>query len=294
MHLDLKPQNVIVCLLIPGTQTSLQCTRVRNYMCKLCDFGSSIVLSTLHPIEKASNKGTIRYMAPELLRGMGNITQLADIYSFGVTMWQLNEGKHPYHTITSNEAVAYNVVKKKIRPDSVTSVESLRSELLLTPSGISPLVSRQFFRSRKSSDTTLDASRRGLKQFSNSHMSFHSSILISSNVSGQQTSIECAAAAMKDVLEQQGIDLVESPSVPHDGCEQDPEDATGSSSPSSAALDALFVQTVDVDPVGQSSIRQEYRTLYRKCWQHDATLRPAASDVRLNLHSMLERIFCCK
>ncbi|XP_055623917.1 probable serine/threonine-protein kinase gdt4 [Toxorhynchites rutilus septentrionalis] len=295
VHLDLKPQNVIVCLLIPDALTGLQCKHVRNYMCKLCDFGSSIVLNTSKSDEKPSNKGTIRYMAPELLRGMGNITEVADIYSFGVTMWQLNEGKHPYHTITSNEAVAYNVVKKRIRPDSVTSVENLRSGLLMTPSGISPLMSGRFFRSRKNSDTSMDVSRSIMKPIGNSQMSFHSSILISSTVSGQQTSIECAAAAMRDVLEQQGIDLVETPSVPHDGsCEQNSDDATGNADLNAAALDALFVHTVDVDPVDQSYIRQEYRTLYRKCWQHDATLRPAASDVRLNLHSMLERICCCK
>lgn len=290
VHLDVKPQNVIVCLLIPGCQSDIQqCAHVRNYICKLCDFGSSIVLNTLTLNDKSSNRGTIRYMAPELLRGAGGISEPADIYSFGISMWQLSEGKDPYNTIASNEAVAYNVVKKKLRPDSVTTVEILRSESFMVSPSRSVLVQQSRFRARKNSDNSLEIPQSYFKASGNSHTSFHSSILVSSNASGQKPNVEYAAAAMSDVLKQQGIDLVElSMATSGGGHEYDADDSA------QTALDMLFVQTFDVDPVNQNHIRQEYRALYRKCWQHEAALRPTAIDVRAAVHCMMKRIVCCK
>lgn len=131
----------------------------------------------------------------------------------------------------------------------------------------------------------MESSDNYLKASGNSHISFHSSILVSSNASGQhRLSIDCSTDAMRDVLQQQSIDLAAT-----ENDEDDPDDA-----PSQAALDALFVQTVDLHAVDQNYIRQEYRNLYRKCWQHDSVLRPPSSDVRATLHGMVERIVCCK
>ncbi|XP_058459085.1 uncharacterized protein LOC131435335 isoform X2 [Malaya genurostris] len=289
VHLDVKPQNVIVCLLKLGCQSNGQCSHVRKYTCKLCDFGSSILLNNLNLNEKSSNRGTIRYMAPELLRGMGNISEMADIYSFGITMWQLSEGRDPYDSISSNDAVAYNVVKKKLRPDSVTTADILRTEPVTIPSRKSNLLQAPQFRSRKNSDNSLDVWHGNLKPNGNSHMSLRSSILISSNSPAdcQQPNVECAAAAMSDMLKQQGIDLV--------GPSHVTSDALGEgfdfSDLNATSLDKLFVPTVAVD---QNYIRQEYRALYSKCWQHEAAVRPTASIARSTLHGMLERIVCCK
>jgi serine/threonine protein kinase len=56
-------------------------------------------------------------MSPELLKGT-KITPAVDIYSFGIILWQLKEGKYPYEKITNNDFVVYNVVKKQLRPDT--------------------------------------------------------------------------------------------------------------------------------------------------------------------------------
>uniref|UniRef100_A0A182SFS7 Protein kinase domain-containing protein n=1 Tax=Anopheles maculatus TaxID=74869 RepID=A0A182SFS7_9DIPT len=129
VHLDVKPQNVIVTVIdeaVTTASTTSSCQPLRKYLCKLCDFGSSMMLDPWQRNETLVNRGTIRYMAPELLRGQhrteGGFTERADIYSFGVTMWQLDEGRFPYEEITCNEVIAYNVVKKGLRPDSITSV----------------------------------------------------------------------------------------------------------------------------------------------------------------------------
>lgn len=287
VHLDVKPQNVIICVLIPDCPANNRCSSIRNYTCKLCDFGSSVVLNKPSVVESKNNRGTIRYMAPELLRGLDGITEMADIYSFGVTMWQLSEGKDPYESIASNEAVAYNVVKKKIRPDSVTTAEILRSEPVSIPAAKN--LNNQV-RGRKNSDNSMESSQTYLKGNGNSHISFHSSILISSNASDhQRPSIDCSTDAMRDELQQQGIDLLEEVASTAEHDEDELDDA-----PSMASLSALFVQAVELHAVNQNFIRQEYRNLYRKCWQHEAVRRPTAADVRATLHGMVERIVCCK
>lgn len=280
VHLDVKPQNVVVCLVTPGYPDS-NCSHVRNYLCKLCDFGSSLTLNTININEKSSNRGTIRYMAPEQLRGTSGITEAADIYSFGITMWQLSEAKDPYDSIVSNEAVAYNVVKKKLRPDSVTTVAILRSEPVPIPkNNLKPPPST--FRARKNSDNSLEIAQSYFK--TSSQRSFHSSIRMCSNISGQlPPNVESATAAMSDVLKQQGIDLVEPPKE-----SLDPDEL------SIAALGVLFQQSVDLPSIELNHLRQDYRCLYRKCWQHEPSLRPTSGDVRKTLRSMLERFACCK
>lgn len=56
-------------------------------------------------------------MSPDILQGF-NIGLHDDIYSFGITMWQLKSNADPYHSIPSNEIVAYHVVKNNLRPDA--------------------------------------------------------------------------------------------------------------------------------------------------------------------------------
>ncbi|XP_055532021.1 proto-oncogene serine/threonine-protein kinase mos [Wyeomyia smithii] len=287
VHLDVKPQNVIVCLLKAGCQSGgSQCTHVRKYTCKLCDFGSSIVLNEFNLNEKSSHRGTIRYMAPELLRGMGNISEAADVYSLGITMWQLIERRDPYDSISSNEAVAYNVVKKKLRPDSVTAADIRQSPPVTIPQRNSALLQVPVFATRKNSDSLLELSRMNINQKGNSNTSLRSSIFISSSSPGdlRQSNVDCATAAVSDVLKQQGIDLLGSSSTTEQCLTE----------LGTVALDAIFVPSVDVPLADQNYIRQEYRALYRKCWQHEAALRPTASVVRSTLHGVLERIVCCK
>lgn len=56
-------------------------------------------------------------MSPDILQGF-TIGLHDDIYSFGITMWQLKSNADPYSNIASNEFVAYHVVKSNLRPDS--------------------------------------------------------------------------------------------------------------------------------------------------------------------------------
>ncbi|XP_037926904.1 serine/threonine/tyrosine-protein kinase HT1 [Hermetia illucens] len=108
LHLDVKPKNVLVAIF--GSKGPAE----KLYQCKLCDFGSSMV--TASSKKQTSPRGTIRYMAPELLRNEQPTTK-ADIYSLGITMWQLKVRKDPYFWIMENQSVVYKVVKENMRPD---------------------------------------------------------------------------------------------------------------------------------------------------------------------------------
>ncbi|XP_055372786.1 serine/threonine-protein kinase mos [Condylostylus longicornis] len=118
LHLDIKPQNILVAFDLDTKNDIL-----KNYSCKICDFGSSQIISKNKIEIKLSNLlapiGTIRYMSPEALKNE-NLTPASDIYSYGVTIWQLKSRILPYYNIDCNDTVAYKVVKVNLRPSTPT------------------------------------------------------------------------------------------------------------------------------------------------------------------------------
>nr|XP_036219130.1 probable serine/threonine-protein kinase CPE1738 isoform X2 [Bactrocera oleae] len=123
LHLDIKPQNVLISFV--GVQQNLRDETLsiafsrRQYVCKLCDFGASLKIDSPMASPKGNARGTMRYMSPEALREE-TLTPATDIYSLGITMWQMRQRRLPYESIACNEVVAYQVVKNKLRPDSAT------------------------------------------------------------------------------------------------------------------------------------------------------------------------------
>ncbi|XP_053964414.1 raf homolog serine/threonine-protein kinase Raf [Anastrepha ludens] len=135
LHLDVKPQNVLVSFV--GTQPQLRDETLstlfarRQYVCKLCDFGASLKIDSPKLAPRGNARGTMRYMSPEALREE-SLTPAADIYSLGITMWQMRERCLPYRWIACNEVVAYQVVKNKLRPDIANIANGCKSALLTT------------------------------------------------------------------------------------------------------------------------------------------------------------------
>ena len=79
LHCDLKSQNILL---------------TESWQVKVCDFG----LARFQDRFVKDNKGKIgtpHWMAPEILRGE-SYTEAADVYSFGVILWEVLTGQIPY------------------------------------------------------------------------------------------------------------------------------------------------------------------------------------------------------
>ncbi|BFG04559.1 proto-oncogene serine/threonine-protein kinase mos [Drosophila madeirensis] len=125
LHLDVKPTNILVALgPRPSSMGHHSCYQ-RSYICKLCDFGSSIKIGEYCARQSQNNgRGTLRYMSPEALRS-DPLSDASDIYSLAITMWQMQSRRLPYHTLTCNESIAYQVVKHELRPDNYEKLKAL-------------------------------------------------------------------------------------------------------------------------------------------------------------------------
>ena len=103
VHLDLKPANIIIS---------------RKDDCKILDFGccqeTEGNTGVVSPTNRSSLTGTFAYRAPELFRGKPPSTK-ADIYAFGVTLWQMLSMQQPYSG-RQQECVIFAVVTRHLRP----------------------------------------------------------------------------------------------------------------------------------------------------------------------------------
>jgi serine/threonine protein kinase len=70
-------------------------------LCKPADFDESEGI-------KNSIYGVLPYIAPEVLRGQ-NYTKAADIYSFGIIMYEVISGLPPYHDISHDKYLAIKI-----------------------------------------------------------------------------------------------------------------------------------------------------------------------------------------
>ncbi|XP_028289149.1 proto-oncogene serine/threonine-protein kinase mos [Parambassis ranga] len=114
VHLDIKPANVLVS---------------NEDVCKIADFGCSLKLDGACEDSSLSARlshvcGTYTHRAPELLKGEG-VSPKADIFSFGITLWQLITRDPPY--TGDRHYVLYAVVAHSLRP-SVQHHPAFRSE----------------------------------------------------------------------------------------------------------------------------------------------------------------------
>lgn len=105
VHGDIKAGNVLL--------KSMGHSR-RGYCGKLADFGLSRMLERAQTSAHASVLGTASYMAPELMTG-GKISKAADIYSFGLLMWECWEGRHAFESLPL-PMLSYQVAHRQHRP----------------------------------------------------------------------------------------------------------------------------------------------------------------------------------
>lgn len=109
IHRDLKPANILL---------------TRDHRAKIADFGMSI---NNYGQELTAETGTYRYMAPEVIRHE-TYSSNADVYSFGICLWQLITREIPFSTMTPIQA-AYAVAEGH-RPEIPASTPLRLQEII--------------------------------------------------------------------------------------------------------------------------------------------------------------------
>jgi len=105
LHMDLKARNVM--LASSGTEG-------RGVSCKIADFGLAVRMENMETHMSEMFQGTFTHMAPEVLLE-GRVSKAADVYAFGITLWELFTGGKPYQGIP-RALLGHRVAKEGHRP----------------------------------------------------------------------------------------------------------------------------------------------------------------------------------
>jgi serine/threonine-protein kinase len=123
IHRDLKPQNIFVCIDPDG----------RVVTTKVLDFGISLMMDWAKVRAIATMPGLVgtpAYMAPEHIEGSDRIDERADVYGFGLLLYESLTGRMPFPGEEQTE------VLKRVLTDPPVPLRDLRPDLPATMIGI--------------------------------------------------------------------------------------------------------------------------------------------------------------
>lgn len=114
IHRDIKPGNVMLA---------------EGDIVKVTDFGLAKIQKTNVSTMTMGTAGTLYYMSPEQIRGLGQVDHRGDIYSAGMALYESLTGRVPFKNEDSDFAVAQMIVEGRIpSPDKMNP--SLPKELV--------------------------------------------------------------------------------------------------------------------------------------------------------------------
>ena len=99
VHRDLKPSNIMIG---------------RDDGVKIMDFGIAKMLGNHGMTKTGAKVGTLYYMSPEQVRASKDIDHRTDVYSLGVTFFEMLTGKLPFNVDTESD---FHVMKEIVSGD---------------------------------------------------------------------------------------------------------------------------------------------------------------------------------
>jgi serine/threonine protein kinase len=133
IHRDLKPQNIFICVGPDG----------RIVTTKVLDFGISVIVErVMDPLPgpvPALAPGTPAYMSPEHILDAAHVDERADVYGFGVLLYEALTGKMPFPG-ELNAALLDRILNKPAQP-----VTAMRPDL---PPGLVRIIERAMAKDR--------------------------------------------------------------------------------------------------------------------------------------------------
>ena len=100
IHRDLKPRNIML--------TEEGAVKVMDFgLAKMLEQGSGETTVT------AARAGTLCYMSPEQARGLKNVDQRSDLFSLGLTLYEVLAGRLPFKKDESDFSILKAIVEKK-------------------------------------------------------------------------------------------------------------------------------------------------------------------------------------
>jgi serine/threonine protein kinase len=116
IHRDIKPSNIMI---YPD----------KGDFVKIMDFGIAKVLGDKGLTRTGTRMGTLYYMSPEQIRAEKDIDQRTDIYSLGITLFEMLTGKLPFDTDTESDyTVQHQIITTEI-PNPNQLVHRLNEQL---------------------------------------------------------------------------------------------------------------------------------------------------------------------
>eukprot|EP01105_Mastigella_eilhardi_P017082 TRINITY_DN3924_c0_g1_i1.p1 TRINITY_DN3924_c0_g1~~TRINITY_DN3924_c0_g1_i1.p1 ORF type:complete len:722 (+),score=180.43 TRINITY_DN3924_c0_g1_i1:2032-4197(+) len=98
LHRDIKSKNILVD---------------SKWNCKVADFG--LTAFKRGDLRTPDFSGSVCWTAPEVLAGE-DFTEQADVYSFGIMLWEILTRQEPYEDISNPNCIALQVTQNQLRP----------------------------------------------------------------------------------------------------------------------------------------------------------------------------------